>query len=51
MAQRLLNWGGVALDIAPLLGLAGKLQPEQRAAVSQQSPLRTENTKPRQVTS
>jgi len=26
MAQRLLNWGGkFALEIAPLLGLAGKL--------------------------
>ena len=59
MAQRLLNWGGkFALEIAPLLGLAGKLaagatdvEPdvEQRAAVSQQSSLRTEYTTPRQV--
>ena len=52
MAQWLLNWGGeLALEIAPLLGLAGKLAAGATTAVSQQSSLRTEYTTPRQVTS
>jgi hypothetical protein len=46
-----LGGGKFALDIAPLLGLAGKLAAGARAAVSQQSSLRTEYTTPRQVTS